>query len=122
MNGNRLEYLDTAPLDPKIAEILEYIGQHLTEPLRIDTISEQFYTSRYHLMRQFKETTGNTIGSYIIYKRLLYARELMHTGKPITQICYDCGFHDYSSFSRAYKKFFEETPRETLKDLSKIKK
>ena len=54
-------------------------------------------------MHTFKEQTGYSIGSYLSTKRLLLAIELILSGKPITDVCYECGFKNYSTFSRAYK-------------------
>ena len=65
---------------------------------------------KYYMMRLFKQETGYTLGQYISQKRLLLAKELLSTGAPGTQVCYDCGFKDYSTFSRAYKQLFGVTP------------
>ena len=61
-------------------------------------------------MHTFKEQTGYSIGSYLSTKRLLLAKELILSGKPITDVCYECGFKNYSTFSRAYKKCFGADP------------
>ena len=63
-------------------------------------------------MHTFKEQTGYSIGSYLSTKRLLLAKELILSGKPITDVCYECGFKNYSTFSLAYKKCFGESPRD----------
>ena len=73
------------------------------------------YLSRYHLMHLFKQATGYTIGNYITEKRLLLARDLLRSGTPVTSVCFDCGFKNYSTFSRAYKKYFESTPSDAKK-------
>lgn len=112
-----LTFIDTVHYHPKVLGIMQYISEHLTEELRIDEIANRFFMSRYHMMRTFKAETGYTIGNYITEKRLLYAKELLIQDVPITQICFDCGFQDYSTFSRAYKKVFHESPRETLSHL-----
>lgn len=110
---NHLEYLNTDASNQKIIQIMQYISDHLTEELNIDNLAEQFFISRYYMMRLFKSETGYTIGNYINYKRLLIAKEAIAQGTPITQACFDCGFRDYSTFSRAYKKLFGKSPRET---------
>ena len=111
---NRLEYIDTADHNEKIINILDYINSHLTEDLSIDHISSNFYLSKYYLMRLFKQETGYTIGNYISSKRLLLAKELILSGTPALQACFDCGYKDYSTFSRAYKSLFKESVRNTL--------
>lgn len=104
-------YLQNSCENEKILQILDYIAGHLSEPLCIDRIAEEFFISRYHLMHLFKESTGYTVGNYITIKRLLYARSLIQKGTPVTQACYLSGFQNYSTFSRAYKKHFHTTAR-----------
>jgi AraC-like DNA-binding protein len=102
-----------APLLPKskrMLDMLHYLDEHLTEELDIDTLAEKFYISRFHMMRRFREETGTTIHSYISDHRLLLARDLISQGEPATDVCFKCGFGSYSSFSRAYSKFFGVTP------------
>ena len=110
---NNLEFLDTDNCNMKIVDILHYINEHITEDLSIDHIAEAFYVSKYYMMRLFKQETGYTMGNYITQKRLLLAKELILSGVPSTQACFDCGYKDYSTFSRAYRKLFGESPRET---------
>lgn len=112
-----VKYMQTVSANPKILELMKYINANLTGDLSIETLSKRCFLSRYHMMRLFKEETGCTINSYISDKRLLAARELLGHDVPITQVCYDCGFHNYSTFSRAYKKLFGETPQSTRKNL-----
>lgn len=105
-----LNFMETNDANDKILSILAYINEHLTEELSIDLLAEKFYTSKYYLMHSFKKETGYTIGSYLAIKRLRYARKLIRGGMPVTQACFECGFRNYSTFSRAYKKNFGEPP------------
>jgi len=111
---NRLEYLSTDNCNPKIIDILHFINDNLASDLSIDRIAETFYLSKYYMMRLFKQETGYTIGNYISSKRLLLAKELLLSGTSAAEACYDCGYKDYSTFSRAYKSFFGESVRDTL--------
>lgn len=110
---NHLEFIDTDNCNAKVVQILQYINEHLDGNLAIDALARHFYISKYHMMRQFKQETGYTIGNYITQKRLLLAKELILSGVPGTQACFDCGYHDYSTFSRAYRGLFGESCRET---------
>lgn len=110
----RAEFLDTSLYNPKIVTLIQYINQHLTDPLTMDDLSARVYLSKYYMMRLFKAETGYTIGKYITYRRLLLARSLILKGVPITQACLSSGFQDYSTFSRAYKTEFQESPRTLL--------
>ena len=109
-----IEYLSNSSSNKKMIDVIDYLNEHLTDDLSIDFLAETFYPSRYHLMHAFKEETGYTIGNYLSTKRLLLARDRIRQGEPITNVCYECGFRNYSTFSRAYKKNFGCSPREQL--------
>lgn len=106
-----LPFLADSRSNEKILRVLSHINEHLTEELSIESLCARFFVSRSYLMHSFKDETGYTIGGYITAKRLLYARELILAGNPITEACFTCGFHNYSTFSRAYKKQFGAPPR-----------
>ena len=99
-----------ASYNKKMLEVIRYINEHYMDDLSVETLSKRFFFSRYHLMRQFKEATGYTLHNYINNKRLLAARDAIKTGIPATTAAICCGFHDYSTFSRAYKKLFGAAP------------
>ena len=109
---HNIDYISNSSSNEKILAVLDYINGHLTEELTVDGIAEKFFLSRYYLMHTFKEETGYTLGGYLSTKRLKLARELIRNGTPITEACYACGFKNYSTFSRAYKKSFGSAPRD----------
>ena len=98
------------PKNPRVLEIMRYIDTHLAEDLDVDALAERFYVSKYHMMRQFNRETGYTVHSYLSRRRLLHARELIGSGMRATEACYRSGFRSYSSFTRAYGKYFGTTP------------
>ena len=107
------EIAGTSPVMPRserIAEILRYIDEHLSEDLDAASIAKAFFVSKYHMMRQFRQETGTTVHLYITQKRLVKARELMDSGMRATEACYRCGWRSYSSFTRAYGKHLGTTP------------
>jgi len=112
-NLRREDLQNPLPVEPqnrRIQEWMQYIDRHLEEELDIDRLAEQFYISKYHMMRQFRKETGATIGTYLVQRRLLRARELINKGMRATEACYCSGFGSYSSFTRAYSKHFGMTP------------
>lgn len=113
----RIDFVAHSPSDEKIIAILDFLNRHLTEDISIASLSAHFFISRYYLMHTFKEQTGYTIGSYLTARRLALARQLIAEGVPITEVCYNCGFKNYTTFSRAYKKSFGESPREYRQSL-----
>lgn len=94
----------------RIIQIMKYIDQHLTEEISIEQLAERFYLSKYHMMRLFRQETGQSIYEYLTLRRLLDARDRIIKGENATESCYNSGFRSYSSFTRAYSKYFGSTP------------
>ena len=94
----------------RILELVGYIDDHLAEDLDIDALAEQFYISKYHMMRLFRRETGYTIHAYLSHRRLLHARNLIASGMRATEACYRSGFRSCCSFTRSYNKHFGTTP------------
>lgn len=99
-----------APSDSRIAQLMDYIRLHATEDLSIDGLAEHFYMSKYHMMRLFREETGQSIYGYLTQQRLILARTLIAGGMRATEAAFRSGFATYSSFTRAYGKQFGATP------------
>ena len=112
--SNHINYLDSAKDNTKLLQIIDYINSHLSEELTIELLSSRFYLSRYYLMHFFKEETGYTIGNYITEKRLLLAKNLVQNGCSLTEACFQSGFRNYSTFSRAFKKTFKTIPKNAM--------
>lgn len=98
--------------DGRIEAILDFVNENLDKDLSIDLISKTFYLSRYYLMHSFKKETGYTLYSYIQKKKLIKASNLIKSGIAAGEVCSLCGFGDYSSFVRAFKKEFKLSPRQ----------
>ena len=96
--------------DSQIASLLQYINHNLQADLSVEQLAARYYVSKYHLMRKFKEETGYTLHNYIVSKRLLMARSLIDQGMPVIKAAQESGFAEYSTFSRAYRKQFQQSP------------
>lgn len=93
------------------ASVVRFINANLAEPISIDMLCDKFYISRSKLCTVFKQTTGTTVMNYVTMKRLEKARKLMDKGVPATTAGNLSGFVDYSTFYRAYKKYYGVSPK-----------
>lgn len=92
--------------------VIRYINRNLRSNLTVDSICEKFFISKAQLYRKFKKATGTTVTRYVETKRMLSARQMILDNERITKICTECGFQDYSTFYRAYQRYFGHSPRE----------
>lgn len=102
----------STPPESNAYRIIRYVNEHLYEELSLDTICKEFYISKPQLCRIFKRATGSTVWEYVTTKRLIAAQRLIRSGIPVAEAARKCGFGDYTSFYRAYRKQFGEKPKE----------
>jgi len=90
--------------------IMEYINDNLSSELNIKSLSEKFHISPSGITHLFKKNFGISLHKFITQKRLVYARKLIMDGGQASKVYADVGFMDYSSFYKAYTKFFGYSP------------
>ncbi|WP_294614615.1 MDR efflux pump AcrAB transcriptional activator RobA [uncultured Gilliamella sp.] len=94
-----------------ISALIVWIEKNLEQPLSIDHVAQKSGYSKWHLQRMFKEVTGQVLGTYIRHRRLTYAAlSLRMTSKPILDIAMQYRFDSQQTFTRSFKKQFNETP------------
>ena len=100
----------------RVAPILDYIRDNLAEPLSLDQIAGRFYISKHYLCRIFKSATGFSVMEYIIYSRVLKARQLLQEGVSVQQAGELSGFSDNSHFIRTFGHLTGLTPGKYAKE------
>lgn len=99
----------------RIEAIIEYISTNLDQPLTLAEIEKAFFVSKYYVMREFKKYTGFTLHQFILNRRLAYAKQLLKEQRQASEIFAICGFKSYSHFLKCFKREFNLTPKEFLK-------
>ena len=100
----------------RVSPILDYIRDNLAEPLSLDQIASQFFLSKHYLCRIFKSATGFSVMEYIIYSRVLRARQLLQDGVSVQQAGEMSGFSDNSHFIRTFGHLTGVTPGRYAKE------
>lgn len=98
-----------------ISGVLEYISKHFDEDLSLEKLSAHFFVSKYYLSHEFKKSVGTGVYRYIMLKRLSVAKQLLYDSVPANEVCFKCGFRDYTNFFRAFKAEYGISPSELKK-------
>ena len=101
-----------------VTDVTAFIQEHFREPeLNVASVAQQFYVSREHLSRVFKNYTSESISHYITDLRMQEFRYGLLMGKNILPACMESGFSDYSSFIKSFRKLYGITPAEYREQL-----
>ena len=96
-----------------IKPVLEYIENHYMEKISLEKMSRIAGISPKYFCRCFKIFFHMTASDYLNYKRVEQAcYELTVLDKSVTEVGFDCGFHDTSYFIRIFKKYKGMTPNQ----------
>ena len=95
---------------PELAPVLDYLRRHPEERLTLSHLSERFFVSRSQLNNLFQRYYHTSVMDYIASQRLSYARKLLQSGMPATEVAVTIGYADYSTFYRAYHHHFGHPP------------
>lgn len=94
-----------------IGDTVDYIDDHLHEPISLQTVAERFHVSAFHFNRIFHTVTGQTLKQYILGRKLSATLDALAAGdRRVIDIAYDYGFTYPEVYSRAFKKMFGFSP------------
>lgn len=99
--------------DDLIRNVKEYIIQHITEDISLESISANFYLSQYYFSRIFKTKTGENLIDYIIAQKMEKAKQLLKNPKhKIYEIGQIIGYQSNQYFTKVFKNHTGYTPSE----------
>lgn len=98
-------------LDPDLARAIRLMERTLDRPLSIAALALRAGQSRRKLETRFAKALGISPGTYYLRLRLQAAHRLVSdTELSVRDIALRCGFDSLSSFSRAFKNQYGESP------------
>ncbi len=95
-------------------KVLEHINKYIDTDINIDYLASELKVDRFHLQKIFKEQFNSNIYETIKSIRLQKASNLLLTNihSTITEIANLCGYSSQTSFITAFKKKFNQTPKQ----------
>lgn len=99
--------------------IADYISEHYSESITLDSLASQFFLSRYYLSRSFKEVTGHGVNEYVNLLRIQQAKRLLEeTSLSISEIAAKTGYESLTYFEKLFKKYMTLSPLKYRKTLN----
>ncbi|WP_089138785.1 AraC family transcriptional regulator [Vibrio rumoiensis] len=99
-------------------KVCEYIYQNIDNTLTYEALSQVAHFSSFHFHRQFSAIFGMSTTTFIMKVRLKRAayQLVFQPHKSITDIALDASFDYLESFSRAFKRHFNQSPSQFRRD------
>ena len=104
-----------------IQQAINYIEEHLTEPIHLTDVAKAANCSPFHFQRAFSILTNMTLGEYIRGRRLtLAAQDIKTTDCKIIDIAYKYGYETPEAFAKAFRKQHGFKPTEMREESTMI--
>ena len=95
----------------RVEKVRALLATQPTEPWRMESIARAVYCSPFHLARQFRAITGESIARYLLRLRLALALDFIAQGETdLARLAVELGFTHHSHFSARFKSVFGITP------------
>jgi two-component system response regulator YesN len=103
-----------------IEQIAAYIRKNYEKELTLKEISEQFFLSKEHISRKFKQEMGENLSEYICRIRMDKARDLLKDPEmKIKRVAELVGYKDEKYFYKVFKNVNGISPNEYKKKFEK---
>ncbi|WP_345275494.1 AraC family transcriptional regulator [Litoribaculum gwangyangense] len=114
--------LETNPQDSdKINTIYKYVNANFQEHITLDDIAEKVSMTVPAFCRYFKRTTGKTFTQLVNEYRVVHATKLLNESKlSIADICYECGFNNFSHFNKQFNEITGKSASNYRKEIKHI--
>lgn len=95
----------------KLDGLLKYIESHYKEDINLEKAANILNLSYYYASRFFKRVTGSSFKEYLDFVRICEAEKLLlSSNMSISQVAYEVGFSNVSSFNRVFKRVRDFCP------------
>ena len=103
-------------LNIRMRKFLQYINEHYSEDISLDSLAQSSNVSKSECLRCFKASMQTTPYKYLMEFRLSKAAELLKsTDESIGNIADSVGFHQISHFGKCFREKTGYSPRDYRK-------
>lgn len=95
----------------RLSDIINYLDEHYTEKISLQTIADSLHMNYYYLSHFFKDTAGISFQDYLNHLRVDKSLPLLaEADYSITDVALDTGFPNIKAYTKAFKEKFGMLP------------
>ncbi len=107
----------------RINIIFNFVKNNFQEDIPLAEIADMVSMTVPSFCRYFKKITNKTFVQFVNERRLVHASKLLtEQTMSITEVCFECGFNNFSHFNKSFKAFTGQNPSDYRKQLKTILK
>lgn len=105
LNVDGFAFETTSQDSNKIDIIFKHINNNFERQISLEEISDKASMTVPAFCRYFKKATGKTFTKLVNEYRVVHATKLLsESTSSITDICFECGFNNFSHFNKSFKE------------------
>ncbi len=105
LNANGFAFEAGAQDSNKIDIIFKYVNNNFRDHITLDEIADEVSMTVPAFCRYFKKSTGKTFTQLVNEYRVVHATKLLNESQmSIADICYECGFNNFSHFNKQFNE------------------
>jgi AraC family transcriptional regulator len=95
----------------QIDRVKAFVEEHLSEPIRVEDLSDAVRLSKTHFSRAFKRSYGETPHEYVVRRRVEQVCHLMLTSDlALSEVALACGFSDQAHLCKRFREITGKSP------------
>lgn len=121
LNSNGFNF-DYGPVDSKkIDTIYKFVNDNFQEHIPLETVASKVNMTVPAFCRYLKKVSGKTFTKIVNEYRIVHATKLLTESEmAITEICYECGFNNFSHFNKQFQIVTGKNPSVYRKQIESI--
>lgn len=116
MTNHTLKHNDATKKSTKgyltVKNAIRYIRENYSQKITLSNMAKELLMSKFSLSREFKSLTGQTVVEYLNRYRILQAVSYLQNGYSVSRTATECGFDNFSFFTKTFKKYAGKKPSE----------
>ena len=120
--GSLLDHYELYPFTPTpnlsvVIKALDFIDEHFSEPVTLDSLAAQFGYNKYYFSRLFNAYIGESLNNYINMVRVHKLVDAARRAEKVnfSDLAYDFGFDSMTTFYRHFERIYKGSPGNVLR-------
>lgn len=121
LNAKKITVKANSQNRDRIKVVYDFVRDEFQREIPLEEIADKTAMTVPSFCRYFKKQTGKTFTQFVNEFRVIHACKLLsETGRSVADICFECGFNNFSHFNKQFKIITEKSPSEYRNEFREV--